>query len=266
MQKFHLLPLRFFAFTPLLRNSRDVAATVSTLCDLGPELTPGHYGYTEPLLQRFDRSKLSEMGKGMEDGSLLIIRIPAGRISMSSHVSNYRFGCLSVELQAGFDTARIALLVRDVGTLLRPILGFVHVLNEHDRDNDIRRRMRVDAYDGCSFGMFHKELDYGLPEFFWGMLFGAPYVSMFGWEKLKSTPAAIISEMGAGSLYLQLTDDPRDCEAHPAKVASARLRAKKHLNPAAFMHDRLDLTGLTPKLPFFDRLFARKRIVPRLVP
>jgi len=266
MQKFRLLPLRFFAFTPLLRNSRDVAATVSTLCGLGPRLTPELYGYTEPLGQRFDRSKLSEMGKGMEDGSLLTMRIPAGRISMSSHVSNYRFGSLSVELQAGFDTPSIASLVRDLGMLLRPILGFVHLLNDHDRDDDIRRGMRTDTYDGCSFGMFHKELNHGLPEFFWGMLFGAPYVSLFGWETLKNTPAAAISEMGAGSLYLQLTDDPRDCEAHPAKVESARLRAKKHLNPAAFMHDRLDLTGPTPKLPFFDRLFARKRIVPRLVP
>jgi hypothetical protein len=267
MPKFRLLPVRFFALTPSLRHASEVSEVISSLCALGSDLVPTRYGYCEPLGERFMPSRLPDVGKGFEEGNMLMLELPAGKLNFSSYIAGYRFGTLSVELEADVaDPGRIATSVRNLAVVLQPVLAFVHLLNEHDRERDIRRDMRVDAVDGASFGTFHKNLRYGLPEFYWGMLFGKPYTSLFGHERLKNMPAVITDEIAADLFYVRLTEDLRDCETHPARIAQARAQAKQYLGPGAFMHDKLDMTGLVPTLRFFDRVFAPRRIVPRLEP
>jgi len=120
--------------------------------------------------------------------------------------------------------------VLDAVGVLQPVLCIVHLLNEFDHAFDCAKCIRLDAADEPSFGIFSKGLAHGLPDFYWGMVFGKPYCDLFGIERLLATPAHTVKQLGESLVYVQLTADVNDCEHNHPAIMQARRLAKKHLD------------------------------------
>jgi hypothetical protein len=77
------------------------------------------------------------------------------------------------------------------------------------------------------------DLREGIPDFPWAMLFGPPYVELFGRERLLATPAARAEPIGEG-IYVQLTSEPSDVAKKREEYLAMQRAAKVHLNRDAF--------------------------------
>jgi hypothetical protein len=75
-----------------------------------------------------------------------------------------------------------------------------------------------------------------LPQLPWGTLFGAPYVRLFGRDKLLSGPAAVVEQLGPEMVYLQLTRHITDVADDLPAYFALRRRVKEHIGADCFFH------------------------------
>jgi hypothetical protein len=75
-----------------------------------------------------------------------------------------------------------------------------------------------------------------LPQLQWGTLFGAPYVRLFGRDKLLSAPAAVVEELGPEMIYLQLTQRITNVTDDLSAYFALRRRVKEHIGADCFFH------------------------------
>ncbi|MCA9686853.1 MAG: hypothetical protein KC457_32105 [Myxococcales bacterium] len=66
------------------------------------------------------------------------------------------------------------------------------------------------------------------------MIFGRPYVELFGRDTLLNAPAHVARELPTGQILIQLTEDLRDLETDYPRVAAVREHVKDHLGRDAF--------------------------------
>jgi hypothetical protein len=80
-----------------------------------------------------------------------------------------------------------------------------------------------------------RELLKSIPQLYWATIFGAPYVRLFGRERLEAVPAAVRTELAPNLFYVQLTERLQDVIERPEAVDAARQAAKEHLGLDAFV-------------------------------
>ncbi len=102
-----------------------------------------------------------------------------------------------------------------------------------------------------SFNLPSHELQSNLPDFYWAMIFGRPFIEMFGRDLLLSTPAQVVRELGAGHILIQLTDNLRDSETDYTRFATVRERVIKHLGADAFFSPERTVYRV-PKFSFYE--------------
>jgi hypothetical protein len=199
---------------------------------------------------------------------IVLWRSPKSVVQLGSYVSDYKHGSMSASFAAdAFTSEELPPFVCDVSAVLQPVLAVVQLLNEYDHASDVEKGVRVDAADEPAFGVYAKDLANGLPDFYWGMVFGKPYCELFGVERLLATPAHATKRMSEAMVYVQLTADVSDCEHNPGAVMRARHLAKKHLGLEAFMLDERDgLQSKARQLPLIGKIMSRRPVAPALVP
>ena len=225
----------FTVLSPAHFNSRAGGrAYLETLVDAAPEWAPEKYNYFEPLKHRFDSSNLEEALDAWRFSFLWRRTRPTIKGSVwfggNSHSTMY------------FRVAKSAFVIEPALRFLRglhrhfPIdVASVHVDHETDYVDRERYRLRVEPFVS---GLTTHCLRNGLPDVSWGMLFGPPYIELFGRERLLSTPAALVTEM-AGGVYVQLTRDVADVTAHRDSYLVAQKAARDHLDSEAFLDPKL---------------------------
>jgi hypothetical protein len=107
----------------------------------------------------------------------------------------------------------------------------MHVAHDSDSQDRDRYRRHVEPF---ILGLATHRLLEGLPDVPWAMLFGPPYVELFGRERLLSTPAAHLEEL-AGGVYLQLTTRVTDVTLRRESYLAAQKAARQHLDSGAFL-------------------------------
>ncbi|NVB42804.1 hypothetical protein G6O69_33595 [Pseudenhygromyxa sp. WMMC2535] len=120
-------------------------------------------------------------------------------------------------------------------------IGYIQLLTEPDLEpgRACREVFTVDQRIP-SYGMYwttHTLRKY-LPNIHWGMVFGSPYIDLFGREKLLSAPAHRVWETPSGQIFLQLTSSLFDLEHDYEHVHKTRERVKEHLGADAFYKPR----------------------------
>lgn len=261
-------PLRL---TSLTSSSLDEAVHVEELLRVfmarGANLTPTRYGHCQPLKEKFSVDRLQALAAEIGHG-IVLWKSPKSVVQLGSHVVGYKHGSMSADFTTdAFAWDELPSFVCDVAAVLQPVLAVVHLLNEHDHASDVAKAIRVNAADEPAFGIYAKDLATGLPDFYWGMVFGKPYCELFGVERLLTTPAYAVKRLGEALVYVQLTADVNDCEHNHTAVMQARQLAKKHLGFDAFMPDERDSLPFKAKLmPLINKLIRHKRKVPLLLP
>lgn len=233
----------------------------------GTNLTPTRYGHYQPLKEKFSAERLSALAAEIDHG-IVLWKSPKSIVQLGSYVADYKHGSMSADFMAdAFAVDELPPFVCDVAAVLQPILAVVHLLNENDHAADVAKGVRVNAADEPAFGVYAKGLASGLPDFYWGMVFGKPYCELFGIERLLGTPAHTVKRLGEAMVYVQLTADVNDCEYNHAAIVQARQRAKKHLGFEAFIPDQRDgLLSKVRQMPLLGTLMGQKPVVPVLMP
>jgi hypothetical protein len=107
------------------------------------------------------------------------------------------------------------------------------VAHDSDSQDGDRYRRHVEPF---ILGLPTHCLREGLPDVPWAILFGPPYIELFGRERLLQTPAAHVEEL-AGGVYVQLTDSVADVRVRRESYLVAQRAARVHLNSSAFIGD-----------------------------
>jgi hypothetical protein len=255
-------PLRVVAITRRsLRDESDVQKLVRLCLDHGDATAPIRFGSFEPLTKLFD-GNISEVAKEIKN-HVLFWASRSAFVQVAPHIEGYMYGSVSVDLsEDAFTDDQLKKFVDGLARFLVPDLAVVHLLNEHDRDLDIESDARVEAADEPAFGIYAKELEKaGIPNFYWGMVFGAPYIELFGLRKLLDAPCCAARRLSDETVVMELTTSVQDCIHKHGDVAAARALAKAYLGENAFWRSKNKTLGLR----ILDRIISRT-IAPRLVP
>lgn len=261
-------PLRLTALTSSsLGEAAHVEELLRVFMARGADLTPTRYGHCHPLKEQFSADRLPALAA--EIGHAIVLwKSPKSVVQLGSYVADYKHGSMSADFTAdAFTRGELPPFVCDVAAVLQPVLAVVHLLNEHDHASDVAKGVRVNAADAPAFGVYAKDLASGLPDFYWGMVFGKPYCELFGVERLLATPAHTVKRLGEALVYVQLTADVNDCEHNHAAILQARQLARRHLGLEAFMPDERDgLLAKARQLPLIGKFMSRQTVAPALVP
>ncbi|NVB37057.1 hypothetical protein G6O69_04390 [Pseudenhygromyxa sp. WMMC2535] len=120
-------------------------------------------------------------------------------------------------------------------------IGYIHLLTKTDIERGTLSGevsvvdQRIPSY---SMHWSTRSLRKQLPNIHWGMVFGSPYIDLFGREKLLSAPAHRVWETPSGQIFLQLTSSLFDLEHDYEHVHKTRERVKEHLGADAFYKPR----------------------------
>lgn len=261
-------PLKVFTITSSsLFEEAHIAALLRVFMARGPALTPTRWGGHEPLKEKFSADSAPAITAAMKH-ALALWKSPKSRVQLGEYVAGYTHGTMWADFGSDtFTPQELTPFVCDFATVLTPVLSMIHLVNERDLASDREKGVRVDAVDGAAFGLHYKKLANGLPDFYWGMVFGKPYCELFGIERLLATPAHTVKRLGESMVYVQLTADVNDCEHNHAAIMQARQLAKKHLGLDAFMPDERDgLLSKAKQMPLIGKLMGHMPAAPVLVP
>lgn len=198
-----------------------------------PAWLPRLIGDVEPLEDRFEPERLSELWRGRK-----IWWQARGRTSGTVYPrvrrrvhSSFALDISSSDPAA--DGERAAALLRDAAREFGGEWGYVHLLTEEEARSAAPESVQAHAEGRLLTWAAHRLRDY-LPDVYWANIFGTPYISLFGREALESAPAAAVEEVARGLFYVQLTARADDVRERPAEFAEARAALKRHLGEAAF--------------------------------
>lgn len=221
-------------------KSSDFLAAVRLHCDLLPEYTPTKWGWTEPK-NVFDPDHIEQLilpngevdnvfwrstGKSRANG-LWGTRLRNVDINKATHSS------IRIDV---YKTAHQEKLLMYLKTASQKFISDISIL---DGCAEAYKSIGfLNGYAPSGGSLFLTTLRHWLPDMPWAVVFGPSYVRMFGKEKLMTTPAYKVEEVGDEMVFIQLTSDMEDIHKSFKQVMEARIAAKKHLGEESFFkHD-----------------------------
>ena len=230
-------------------KTNDFLAAVRLHCQLLPEYMPNKWGWLEPRTP-FDPQQLQQLV--FENGNVDDVwwRRSDKPKATGSWIKRYYLKNERNELLLTNAThSSIRIHVKDT-QFQEKLLHYLKIASvENEADIGIIESI-AEAYE--SLAILNDYAPYGgtltltthtlrnwLPDMPWAVVFGSPYVRMFGKEKLLTTPAYHVEEIGAEMVLIQLTPRMEDIHEKYDEVMQARALAKQHLGEACFFKPEL---------------------------
>jgi hypothetical protein len=204
-----------------------------------PSWLPHRYGWSVPLRNVYDSDRFDKFWTGLEYN----LDWRNAKRTATGHVTTRvgpRDTLSSIELKGkqnrSLDLAVLPRLLQDAGQALELAYGVLHLFHPDDRYTGGHGGHLFGENQGTPFlAVAERGLKECLPDMAWGNVFGPPYVDLFGGaERVRSAPAAVVTELGPGRFYLQLTGDITDVEQDRAALVAARDAVKAHLGADCF--------------------------------
>ncbi len=223
--------VHFGALTPAYIGSRGSGRMfLEALLEGAPEWSPEKYNYFEPINRPFDPLKIEDALDAWRFSFLWRRKRPAVR--GSAWFGGKVHSAIYIKVPQPVFAMEPALgFLRKLNEHFSVDLSYVHVAHDSDFDDPDRYRSRVEPFIA---GLTTHCLREGLPDVPWAMLYGPPYVDLFGRERLLKTPAAHVEET-AGGVYVQLTPTAADVAVGRKSYLAAQQAAKEYLNSGAFL-------------------------------
>jgi hypothetical protein len=204
-----------------------------------PSWLPHRYGWSVPLRNVYDAAQFEDFWTGLEYG----LDWRNAKRTATGHITT-RVGprdtlssiTLSGEHTRALDLNGLADLLPASARALDLVYGILHLFHPDDLYTDGHGGHLFGENQGTPFlAVQERGLKECLPDLAWGNVFGAAYVELFGGtERVRSVPAARVSELGPEQFYLQLTDDITDVQQNRPTVTAARQAAKQYLGADCF--------------------------------
>jgi hypothetical protein len=204
-----------------------------------PSWLPHRFGWSVPLRNVYDPERFEEFWTGLEYN----LDWRNDKKTATGHVTTRvgpRDTLSSIELKGqqnrALDLAALSCLLRDCGQALDLTYGVLHLFHPDDLYTGGHGGHLFGENQGTPFlAVAERGLKECLPDLAWGNVFGPPYVDLFGGaDRVRSAPAAVVTELGPERFYLQLTGDITDVEQDRAALVVARDAVKAHLGAECF--------------------------------
>jgi len=230
-----------------------------TLISVLPEFRPVLYGEIEPdagwctddILERFESVwSPSSLGFAFEGAG-------GTRGRMKSIAGNHIHSIVRLNAPgAGPDDERALRFLTTLADRVGADFGLIHRFDHAEAHRATGNGTMTGAMRGEPlFLVTSHTLKRGIPDIYWATLFGRRYVDMFGRERLRTAPAAMVELFPDGSALLQASLRSGDVVAPGGSFAAVRERIIEHLGREAFYDpQRPDARTVTPA---FDDTIAR---------
>jgi hypothetical protein len=204
-----------------------------------PSWLPYRYGWSNPLRNVYDPDNFKHFWSQLQyhldwrNEKRTATGEEYTRVSPYSTLSSIE---LKGEQTRALDLSALAGFVQECGSALDLTYGVLHLVHPDE--------LFTGGHSGHLFGdirgrpvlaVQERDLKECLPDLAWGNVFGPPYVELFGGaDRVRTAPAALVTELGPDRFYLQLTGDITDVEQDRAALTAARDAVKEHLGADCF--------------------------------
>lgn len=227
-------------FTPSqLTDPQEGRALLDAISRQLPSWTPQRYGQTQPLRHVYDPGR-AENFLAQADGLMFRNASSTAEGSVSVRMGPWdilsKITLTGLATRAELDSGGIGAFLADCGTSLALSYAMAHIFTPKQADEYYQAWFEIpppgDRVRIASQGTF----PYCLRDLYWANVFGPPYTELFGTDRLRTAPAAVVTELRPGYFYLQVTNtiaDLYNADAIP-QYQAARDAIKEHLGPDAF--------------------------------
>lgn len=230
-------------FTPSrLTDPAEGRALLRALEEHMPSWMPKRYGWSKPLRHAYSPDRIGHFWEQHAGGVMFTnasrtargeVKVRTGPWDILSKVE-LSGKAARTELDGG-----IGAFLAACGTSLDLAYAMAHIFTGQQADDYYRAWFELpppgDRVKTARQGTF----PYFLRDLYWGNVFGPPYVELFGADRLRTAPAAVVDELRPGYFYVQVTGtilDLCDPDAIP-RYQAARDAIKEHLGSDCFYED-----------------------------
>jgi hypothetical protein len=225
-----------------------------------PELLPDRYGNWEPIDRKFDsnnigtaldhwvRPFLTAKKRPRSDASVFMRRGAFERLHAIVVFCN-ELGAAPQEHLLNFLAAASLRLKAD--------FAYLHLTTEPElhlgRANNTAIKLNKQG-TSFMFSVPSVDLQRRIPDLYWATVLGAPYLNLFGNERVLSSPAYSSVRLSDNAVLLQLTEKLADVEQNYEAFCHVRSDVKTHLGKDAFFSPAKEYSHFyrVPEFMFFD--------------
>ncbi len=221
-------------YTPnMLTEPKDFFRRVKHYCDYFPEMLPEKCGFWSPLKIPFSPEIIENMipndrGGAADRLSCQRLKKPRCQIqfSPSRHGNTHSTEYIGPELEQ-IDQKKLINYLKIATLQFNGDLAVIDANRHKDPDPRI-----IEGWSNVT--PYTHQLKHWLPDMYWGVVFGKPYVDLFGLECLLSTPAYLVEKLSDHAVYIQLSEHLQDVFEKNDQIDGQRELVKHHLGYDAF--------------------------------
>jgi len=210
--------------------------------ELIPEYFPLKYGNYEPLRADLDHNNLESALELWAWPFLLKRNRPKmeGGVWMGGGARpTHGWIHIAFDFNPTFQRGLVNFL-QEVSVKFSADFAFLHLLTDREvNPDDGTGTISILNKNHANLSVTTHDLVKYIPDVYWGMVFGRPYMDFFGGEKLLFSPVQIAKRLSPDAIYLQLSDNLLDLETNFETLSDIRSSVKTHLNNNAFFNENL---------------------------
>jgi hypothetical protein len=254
--------------TPLTITDREIGQQLlAVLLKYFPTHMPQRYGDVEPLRNRFNTASIdSALGcwgnrcymtdRKSPKVSMMAMFAPPGSRPVHSSLNFFDFPLANAD-----ELSPMKMLVHELARILQADYAVAHILTRSELESRVahvaerrtnwpeppadqlaarmRARIEREGYEKVLLGatvmkLGTHQLRTCLPNLYWLNVFGQPYVSLFGRERITDAPCESVQVLPYGGISLNLTKDLPDTRNAWDAFEAIRSRCKAHLGSSVF--------------------------------
>lgn len=227
-------PIHTKIYTPnMLREPHDFFTRVRHYCDYFPEMLPEKCGFWSPLKIPFSQDVIESLipndrGGAADQLSCQRLKKPRSEIQFSptSHGRMHSTEYICAEL-GQVDQNKLINYLKTTTLKFNADLAIIDLNRGKEPDSGVIEGW----YDVTPYT---SQLKHWLPDMYWGVVFGKPYVDLLGLECLLSTPAYLVEKLSDHAVYIQLSEQLKDVFEKSDYIDEQREIVKHHLGYDAF--------------------------------
>jgi hypothetical protein len=247
--------------TPLpLTRREDGQAILDLWQTYIPELLPDFFGNWEPIDRVFDLRALDAVLDQWKWPFLSIKKKPAVDASVwmrkGAHQRLHAVLIFRIEPKSA-NQSRLLEFLKAASIQLRADFACLHLFSKNELERG-RSNKTVRSLDKqgkkVSFLLVSQDLQRRIPDLYWATVLGAPFLEMFGKNRVLAAPAYSTASLSSEAVLLQMTENLTDVEESFVRFDDVRSRVKTWLGKDAFfdVNNEASASYRVPAFRFFD--------------
>lgn len=217
-----------FSFT----KAQDFLRAVSLQCQILPTYMPMKWGWTEPKTP-FDPTHIEQLVFDNGDVDNVFWKRTGKNRATGAWMPNRkgRHGSTNINVYGTTSQEELLAYIKVASQYFEADISVLDSCAERYKEIGM-----LNGYAPSASTLYLRTIYHWLPDMPWAVVFGPAYIHMFGKERVLSTPAYKVEDLGPDMVFIQLTSRMEDIHKDYEGVMAARALAKKHLGAECFFN------------------------------